>query len=68
MYLLDTNICIEINNLNSKVLTIFYQKYSQCYVPTIVIAELYKGAYCSQKSDRSFTRRYYCYKQYSSFY
>lgn len=56
MYLLDTNICIAINNLNSKIVTIFYQKYSQCYVPTIVIAELYKGAYCSQKIEQNLTR------------
>ncbi len=49
MYLLDTNICIAINQQNPPVIAEFYRKYAQCYVPTLVIAELYKGVYCSQK-------------------
>ncbi len=56
MYLLDTNICVAINEQNSKVLAKFYRKYAQCYVPTIVIAELYKGAYCSQKIESNLNR------------
>ena len=47
MYLLDTNICSAILDQNPLVLPKFYSKYSQCYLTTIVIAELYKGAYCS---------------------
>ena len=49
MYLLDTNICIAINQQKSPVIAELYRKYAQCYVPTLVIAELYKGVYCSQK-------------------
>lgn len=49
MYLLDTNVCVAINKQNPQVLAEFYRKYAQCYVPTLVIAELYKGVYCSQK-------------------
>jgi len=40
MYLLDTNICIAVINENSQVLAEFYPKFSQCYISTIVIAEL----------------------------
>lgn len=49
MDLLDTNICIAINNQNPQAIAQFSRKYAQCYVPTIAIAELYKGAYCSQR-------------------
>ena len=56
MYLLDTNICVAINEQNSQVLAEFYRKYAQCYVPTIVIAELYKGVYCSQKVASNLNR------------
>ena len=49
MYLLDTNICVAINEENPQVLAEFYRKYAQCYVPTIVIADLYKGVYCFEK-------------------
>lgn len=56
MYLLDTNICIAIENQNSKALAQFYPKYAQCYVTTIVIAELYKGAYCSQLVEDNLSR------------
>ena len=56
MYLLDTNICVAINEQNSQVLAEFYHKYAQCYVPTIVIAELYKGVYCSQKISANLNR------------
>ena len=56
MYLLDTNICIAINQQNPKVLAQFYPKYAQCYLTTIVIAELYKGAYCSQQIEQNLSR------------
>ncbi|MDJ0741980.1 MAG: type II toxin-antitoxin system VapC family toxin [Xenococcaceae cyanobacterium MO_167.B27] len=56
MYLLDTNICVAINEQNPKVLAEFYRKYAQCYVPTIVIAELYKGVYCSRKVESNLNR------------
>ncbi len=56
MYLLDTNICIAINNQNPQALAQFSRKYAQCYVPTIAIAELYKGAYCSQKRELNLNR------------
>lgn len=56
MYLLDTNICIAINNQNPQAIAQFSRKYAQCYVPTIVIAELYKGAYCSQKRELNLNR------------
>ncbi|MFB2894304.1 type II toxin-antitoxin system VapC family toxin [Aerosakkonemataceae cyanobacterium BLCC-F50] len=56
MYLLDTNICSAINDRNPKALAQFYPKYAQCYVPTIVIAELYKGAYCSQQVEDNLNR------------
>lgn len=53
MYLLDTNICIELNNQNTQALAEFYSKSEQCYITTIVLAELYKGAYCSQKIEQN---------------
>ena len=56
MYLLDTNICTAINEQNPKVLAKFYRQYAQCYIPTIVIAELYKGAYCSRKVESNLNR------------
>jgi tRNA(fMet)-specific endonuclease VapC len=49
MYLLDTNICIALMNGNRQVIQIFNRRFPQCYTSTIVIAELYKGIYGSQK-------------------
>jgi tRNA(fMet)-specific endonuclease VapC len=49
MYLLDTNICIALLNNNPKAVAKFNIFFSQCYISTIVIAELYKGVYCSQQ-------------------
>jgi tRNA(fMet)-specific endonuclease VapC len=54
--ILDNNICIAINNQNPQAIAQFSRKYAQCYVPTIVIAELYKGAYCSQKRELNINR------------
>ncbi|MBD2772260.1 PIN domain-containing protein [Iningainema tapete] len=56
MYLLDTNICIALNNRNPQALAEFYLKSSECYISTIVLAELYKGAYCSQKIEQNIKR------------
>lgn len=53
MYLLDTNICIAVNKQNPQALAEFSSKLSQCYISTIVLAELYKGAYCSQKLQQN---------------
>jgi tRNA(fMet)-specific endonuclease VapC len=49
MYLLDTNICIALLNGNQRVVQIFNTYFPQCYTSTIVIAELYKGIYNSQR-------------------
>ncbi|GAB1541015.1 type II toxin-antitoxin system VapC family toxin [Scytonema sp. NUACC21] len=56
MYLLDTNICIALNNQNSQALAKFYVKSSDCYISTIILAELYKGAYCSQRIEQNLNR------------
>ncbi len=51
MYLLDTNICIALIKANPIVMSVFLTKAIQCYIPTIVLGELYKGVYCSQKVE-----------------
>ena len=56
MYLLDTNICIALNNQHPQALAKFYSKSSQCYISTIVLAELYKGVYCSQKFEQNLNK------------
>lgn len=53
MYLLDTNICVALLKQNSLAIRQFNAKASQCYLSTIVIAELYKGAYCSQRLQQN---------------
>lgn len=53
MYLLDTNICIALLKENSLAVSQFNQKSTQCYLSTIVIAELYKGVYCSSKIEQN---------------
>ena len=53
MYLLDTNICIALLNENPKVVAIFNRKFSQCYLSTIVMSELYKGIYCSTQVEKN---------------
>lgn len=45
MYLIDTNICIAIIKNNPLVISHFKQKYQD----SLVLAELYKGVYCSSK-------------------
>jgi tRNA(fMet)-specific endonuclease VapC len=49
MYLLDTNICIAILKNNSQVIQHFQIKYHDCYLSSLVLAELYKDVYCSTK-------------------
>lgn len=49
MYLLDTNICIAIIDRHPEALNKFTRQSYLCYIPTVVQAELYKGAYCSQQ-------------------
>jgi len=53
MYLLDTNICIALMNENRKAVSTFTRRFSQCYLSTIVISELYKGIYCSQQIQKN---------------
>ena len=55
MYLLDTNICIALLNENRKAITKFNYKFSQCYLSTIIISELYKGIYCSKQVEKKLT-------------
>lgn len=53
MYLLDTNICIAIIDRHPEALNKFTRQSYLCYIPTVVQAELYKGAYCSQKVEQN---------------
>ncbi|MBS9388854.1 MULTISPECIES: type II toxin-antitoxin system VapC family toxin [unclassified Dolichospermum] len=53
MYLLDTNICIAILKANENVVSQFHEKYQSCYLSSLVLAELYKGVYCSTKVERN---------------
>lgn len=53
MYLLDTNICIALIKANPIVMPIFMAKAVQGYIPTLVLGELYKGVYCSQKVEKN---------------
>lgn len=53
MYLLDTNICIAILKGNENVISQFHEKHKSCYLSTLVLAELYKGVYCSTKLERN---------------
>ena len=49
MYLLDTNICIALLKENPQAVKKFNRYFSQCYLSTIIAAELYKGVYYSQQ-------------------
>ena len=51
MYLLDTNICIALIQGNQRAIAEFNLKREECYLCTIVLAELYKGIYCSQRVE-----------------
>ena len=52
MYLLDTNICVALMQGNPATVAKFDAKSLECYLPTIVLAELYKGVYCSRQIER----------------
>lgn len=56
MYLLDTNICIAILKNNENTIYNFSLKYQDCYLSTLVLAELYKGVYCSAKVEKNLDR------------
>nr|WP_275994275.1 type II toxin-antitoxin system VapC family toxin [Argonema antarcticum] len=49
--MLDTNICSAIINEHPQAEARFYPIFSQCCLSTIVMAELYKSAYSSQKVE-----------------
>ena len=49
MYLLDTNICIALLKENPQAVKKINCYFSQCYLSTIIVAELYKGVYYSQQ-------------------
>ncbi|MBD2438245.1 type II toxin-antitoxin system VapC family toxin [Nostoc sp. FACHB-110] len=53
MYLLDTNICIALLKRNPQVIAIFNRFFSQCYLSTIIVSELYKGIYCSKQIEEN---------------
>lgn len=53
MYLLDTNICIALLKNNEKVVDTFTQRVQLCYLSSIVVAELYKGVYWSQRVEQN---------------
>jgi tRNA(fMet)-specific endonuclease VapC len=53
MYLLDTNICIAILKENYRAVEHFKLHFQQCYLPSLVLAELYKGVYCSTKVNQN---------------
>jgi tRNA(fMet)-specific endonuclease VapC len=53
MYLFDTNICIALMNGDRLAIQAFNRIFPQCYASTIVIAELYKGIYGSQRQSEN---------------
>ena len=53
MYLLDTNICVALLKQSILAVEQFNAKASFCYLSTIVVAELYKGVYCSQRLQQN---------------
>ena len=53
MYLLDTNICVALMQGNPAIIAKFDVKSTECYLPSIVLAELYKGVYCSRQVERN---------------
>lgn len=55
MYLLDTNICIALIKENPVPKQIFNVKAIDCYISVIVLAELYKGVYCSKQFEKNAT-------------
>ena len=56
MYLLDTNICVALIKGNPAAVAKFDPKSKECYLSTIVLAELYKGVYCSRQIETNFRK------------
>jgi tRNA(fMet)-specific endonuclease VapC len=55
MYQLDINILIAISQDHPLAKPLFELREEECSISTIVLAELYKGAYCSQKVIKNLT-------------
>jgi tRNA(fMet)-specific endonuclease VapC len=53
MYLIDTNICVAFLKGNTEVINQFQLKHQDCYISTLVFAELYKGVYCSSRFNEN---------------
>jgi tRNA(fMet)-specific endonuclease VapC len=53
VYLLDTNICVALLKHNALAVRKFNAKAGFCYLSTIVVAELYKGVYCSGRLQQN---------------
>jgi tRNA(fMet)-specific endonuclease VapC len=53
MYLLDTNICIALLKNHPNAVPRFAQHFESSYLSSIVVSELYKGVYCSQKIEQN---------------
>ncbi|MGB0561615.1 MAG: type II toxin-antitoxin system VapC family toxin [Spirulinaceae cyanobacterium] len=53
MYLLDTNICIAFLKNNTNVVKAVSQHIARCHLSAVVVAELYKGVYCSQRTPQN---------------
>ena len=53
MYLLDTNICIDLLKGNPQVISFSNVCAYDCYISSINVAELYKGVYCSQRVEQN---------------
>jgi tRNA(fMet)-specific endonuclease VapC len=56
VYLLDTNISVALLKQNALAVEKFNTKARFCYLSTIVVAELYKGVYCSQRRWQNLSR------------
>ncbi|MGL5511390.1 MAG: type II toxin-antitoxin system VapC family toxin [Microcoleaceae cyanobacterium] len=53
MYLLDTNICIAILKSDPNAVSRFAQHFQSSCFSCIVVAELYKGVYCSKRIEEN---------------
>ncbi|MEO1131180.1 MAG: type II toxin-antitoxin system VapC family toxin [Cyanobacteria bacterium J06639_1] len=53
MYLLDTNICVALLKGHRGAVARFNRVFPQCYIPSLVLAELCKGAYCSTQVQKN---------------
>jgi tRNA(fMet)-specific endonuclease VapC len=53
MYLLDSNICIALMKNDRTVIPRFNRYFPQCHTSSIVVAELYKGVFCSKRIEEN---------------